>query len=72
MATKGKAKCLICGKNKPYSRGACQSCLGDCHELIRSGQTTDEALVKKGLLLPTLRPGRKVQPSPVLAKLKGK
>jgi hypothetical protein len=72
MASKAKSKCLICGKNKPFSRGACQSCLGDCHELIRLGQTTDETLIKKGMLLPSQRQGRKVQPSPVLAKLKGK
>jgi hypothetical protein len=72
MASKAKSKCLICGKNKPHSRGACQSCLKDCYELIRLNRASDDELVKKGLLLPSLRMGRKKMSSPVLAKLRGK
>jgi hypothetical protein len=72
MASKAKSKCLICGRNKPYSRGVCQSCGRDCHELIRLGKTTDAKLVAEGLLLPTKRVGRRVKLSPVLVRLRNK
>jgi hypothetical protein len=68
-ATKAKDKCLICRDNKPYSRGACQSCLADVRELVRIGQTSDDDLVRKGLLEPKKRVGPKRKPSPLMLKL---
>ena len=68
-AAAAKSKCLICKKNKPYSRGACQSCLSDVRELVRIGQTTDDDLVAKKLLLPKQRVGPKRVLSPLLQRL---
>jgi hypothetical protein len=71
-AVKARATCLICKKNKPYSRGACQSCLADVRELVRIGQTTDDELVKDGLLLRKLKLGPKRMDSPLVTLLKAR
>jgi hypothetical protein len=65
-----KAKCRICLKNKPHSRGACQSCLREMRTLIRLGRIS-KGKAMEVLLLPPKKLGRKARPSPVLAKLNG-
>jgi hypothetical protein len=67
---KAPAKCLVCGRNKPHSRGACQSCLREMRTLIRLGRVS-KGKAAEVLLLPPKKPGRKAKPSPVLAKLNG-
>jgi hypothetical protein len=75
MATKAKAvtaetTCVICEKNKPHSRGACQSCLREMRVLKRLGRIKGAQM--ESLLLPSKPLGRKAKPSPVLAKLNGR
>jgi hypothetical protein len=65
-----KAKCRICLKNKPHSRGACQSCLREMRVLKRLGRIKGAQM--ESLLLPSKPLGRKAKPSPVLAKLNGR
>jgi hypothetical protein len=68
-AVKAPAKCVICEKNKPHSRGACQSCLREMRTLIRLGRIKGKQM--EAILLPPKKLGRKAKPSPVLAKLSG-
>lgn len=69
-AVKAKAICLICDKNKPHSRGACQSCLREMRVLKRLGRIKGAQM--ESLLLPPKPLGRKAKLSPVLAKLNGR
>ena len=72
MAAKTKTvtpedKCVICKKNKPHSRGACQSCLREMRTLVRIGQVKPSK--RESLLLPKKPLGRKPRSSGALAKL---
>ncbi len=54
---KAKGKCLCCD-NRAQSRGLCWRCNAQAQASIRRGDTTEEKLIKAGLILPSLRKGR--------------
>lgn len=53
-----KPRCRTCKKRAAVSRGNCATCLSNAHNLIRSGERTEQELVDKGILLPAKKPGR--------------
>lgn len=50
-------KCLAC-KNKHFSRGLCKRCLSVARGKIDRGETSEEQLIKRGLMLPPMKQGR--------------
>lgn len=55
-------KCVVPGcTNKQFSRGQCQSCWRTAKNDIESGRTTEAQLIKRKLMLPAKKNGRKSQ-----------
>ena len=50
---KGTSKCLACKATDVYTRGVCKRCYQNSRNLIIKGETTDQALVELGVILPT-------------------
>jgi len=53
-------KCLVPGcKNKPWSRGLCNTDYSAVRRLIKAGKTTMTALEQAGKVKPAIRPARR-------------
>lgn len=64
-------KCRTRGcDNVTHSRGVCQKCLATIRVAIAAGQTTDEELVSRGVMLPIKKRGPKSH-NPIASTLAG-
>lgn len=69
ISARKKARCIVKGCSKEVaSRGLCAACRSAAARMIENGETTEEELIERGLMLPN-RQGHRPDPAAIRVAL---